>query len=66
MKEENTEGIDAETTTKESYNTNKTTKETKLLDLRAGFVQHTSPHQNARAPTRTLQNPNLLCTIQRI
>ena len=46
MKEEKTQGINTETTTKESQNTNKTTKETELLDLRAGYVQHTSPHQN--------------------
>ena len=46
MKEENTQGINTETTTKENHNTNKTTKETELLDLRAGYVQHTSTHQN--------------------
>ena len=44
MKEENTQGINTETTTKENHNTNKTTKETELLDLRAGYVQHTSPN----------------------
>jgi len=38
-----TQGIDTETTTKDRYNTNKTTKETELLDLRAGYRQHTSP-----------------------
>jgi hypothetical protein len=43
MKEEKTQGINTETTTKESQNTNKTTKETELLDLRAGYFQHTSP-----------------------
>ena len=40
MKEEKTQGINTETTTKESQNTNKTTKETELLDLRAGYCQH--------------------------
>jgi len=42
MKEEKTQGIDTETTTKESHNTNKTTDKTELLDLRAGYCQHTS------------------------
>jgi hypothetical protein len=46
MKEEETQGISTETTTKDSYNTNKTTENKKLLDLRAGYVQHTSTHQN--------------------
>jgi hypothetical protein len=46
MKEEKTQGIDTETTTKERHNTNKTTKETELLDLRAGYNQHTSLYQN--------------------
>jgi hypothetical protein len=36
MKGEKTQGI-TETATKDSYNTNKTTKETELLDLRAGY-----------------------------
>jgi hypothetical protein len=54
MKEENTQGIDAETTTKDRYTTNKTVKETKLLDLRAGYVQHTSPHQNLPVPNGIL------------
>jgi len=43
MKEEKTQGIDTETTTKDSYNTNEKAKETELLDLRAGYSQHTSP-----------------------
>jgi hypothetical protein len=42
MEEEKTQGIDTETTTKDRHNTNKTNKETELLDLRAGYVQHTS------------------------
>jgi hypothetical protein len=42
MKEEKTQGIDTETTTKDRCNTNRTTKETELLDLRAGYNQHTS------------------------
>ena len=44
MNEEKTQGIDTETTTKDRHNTNKTTEETELLDLRAGYVQHTSPN----------------------
>jgi len=40
MKEENTQGIETETTTKDSYNTNKKTNETELLDLRAGLPKH--------------------------
>jgi len=43
MKEEKTQGIHTETTTKDSYDTNKKAKETELLDLRAGYFQHTSP-----------------------
>jgi hypothetical protein len=42
MKEEKTQGINTETTTKESHNNNKTTEETELLDLRAGYNQDTS------------------------
>ena len=44
MKEEKTQGISPEKTRKDSYNTNKKAKETELLDLRAGYVQHTSPN----------------------
>ena len=43
MNEEKTQGIDAKTTAKDRYNTSKKAKETELLDLRAGYVQHTSP-----------------------
>ena len=42
MKEEKTQGIDTETTAKERYNTNKKPIETELLDLGAGYDQHTS------------------------
>ena len=45
MKEEKTQGINTETTATDSHNTNKKTKETELLDLRAGYFQHTSPLQ---------------------
>ena len=44
MKEEKTQGIDTETATEDRYNTDRTTKETELLDLRAGYFQHTSPN----------------------
>jgi hypothetical protein len=43
MKEEKTQGISTETTTKDEYNTNKTTDNKKLLDLRAGYNQDASP-----------------------
>jgi hypothetical protein len=43
MKEEKTQGISTETTTDDRCNTNKKSKETELLDLRAGYSQHTSP-----------------------
>ena len=43
MKNKKTQGITTETTSKDSYNNNKKTKETELLDLRAGYGQHTSP-----------------------
>ena len=48
MKDEKTQGINTETTTKDSYNNNKKTKETELLDLRAGYGQHTSPQINKK------------------
>jgi hypothetical protein len=48
MKEEKTQGIDTETAIKDRHNTTKTTKETELLDLRAGYVQHTSPTLNSK------------------
>ena len=38
MKEENTQGIATETITKDRYNTNKTSDNKKLLDLRAGYT----------------------------
>jgi hypothetical protein len=41
MKEEKTQGINTETTTKDSHNTTKKTSETELLDLRAGYNQDT-------------------------
>jgi hypothetical protein len=41
--ETKTQGIKTETTTKDIPNTTKTTSKTELLDLRAGYVQHTSP-----------------------
>jgi hypothetical protein len=43
MKEEKTQGIDTETTTKDRLNTTETASKTELLDLRAGYDQHTSP-----------------------
>jgi len=45
MKEEKTQGIDTETTAKDRHNTGKKAKEAELLDLRAGYCQHTSPNQ---------------------
>jgi hypothetical protein len=45
MNEEKTQGIDTKTTTKDGLTTTKTTSKTELLDLRAGYVQHTSPQQ---------------------
>jgi hypothetical protein len=48
MKEEKTQGISTETKSKDSYNTNKKTNETELLDLRAGYFQHTSPTLNSK------------------
>jgi hypothetical protein len=42
IEEIKTQGIDTGTTTKDRFNTNKKTEETDLLDLRAGYVQHTS------------------------
>jgi hypothetical protein len=44
MKKEKTQGISTETKTKDSHNTNKRTKKSELLDLRAGYCQHTSPN----------------------
>jgi hypothetical protein len=43
MKKEKTQGISTEITKKDRYNTNKKADETELLDLRAGYFQHTSP-----------------------
>ena len=48
MNEEKTQGIDAKTTAKDRYNTRKKAKETELLDLRAGYGQHTSPTLNSK------------------
>jgi hypothetical protein len=48
MKEEKTQGIDTETTTKDRLNTTETASKTELLDLRAGYVQHTSPTLNSK------------------
>ena len=62
MKEEiKTQGIDTETTTKDRCNTRKKTEETALLDLRAGYVQHTSPQPQhisslRKATYRSLSN----------
>jgi hypothetical protein len=39
MKEKNTQGIDEETATKDSNNTNKTADDKKLVDLRAGLQE---------------------------
>jgi hypothetical protein len=55
MKEEKTQGIDTEKPIKDRYNTNKTTDYEELLDLRAGYVQHTSP---ILLYTTIFQNPN--------
>jgi hypothetical protein len=57
MKKEKTQGIDTETTTKDRYNTKETTKETELLDLRAGYVQHTSPPFNLTKKAKTTITP---------
>ena len=36
MKKEKTQGINTETTAKDSYNSNKNTSKTELVDLKAG------------------------------
>ena len=43
MKEEKTQGINTETKAKDSCSTTKKSNKTELLDLRAGYGQHTSP-----------------------
>ena len=43
MKEETTHGIDAETPTKDRLTATEIASKTELLDLRAGYCQHTSP-----------------------
>ncbi len=37
-----THGIETDIATKDRYNTTKTASKTELLDLKAGYVQHTS------------------------
>jgi hypothetical protein len=59
--ETKTQGIKTETTTKDIPNTTKTTSKTELLDLRAGYVQHTSPQPQhisslRKATYRSLSN----------
>jgi hypothetical protein len=60
MKEEKTQGIHTETTTKDSYDTNKKAKETELLDLRAGYCQHTSPHKTKGSEKANVTSAALL------
>lgn len=55
MKEEKTQGINTETKAKDNYSTTKRTNKTELLDLRAGYGQHTSP---ISLYTTIFQNPN--------
>jgi hypothetical protein len=49
MKKGKTQGIGIETKTKDGDSNNTNTSETELLDLRAGFVQHTSPYKTKRS-----------------
>jgi hypothetical protein len=62
MNEEETQGIDKETATKDRLNTAETASKTELLDLRAGYVQHTSP---ILLYTTIFQNPNQLDSVFR-
>jgi hypothetical protein len=59
--ETKTQGIKTETTTKDIPNSTKTASNSELLDLRAGYVQHTSPqpqHTSSlrKATYRSLSN----------
>jgi hypothetical protein len=56
MKEEKTQDISTETTTKDRDSTNKKTNETELLDLRAGYCQHTSPQNNKRPAVNNISS----------
>jgi hypothetical protein len=54
MKEENTQGINTETAVKDRLSATKTASKTELLDLRAGYSQHTSPTFRRSTENNTL------------